>query len=142
MKGLRLARLAGCLWLTAGLVRAARQRKYNTATVLYDGNCPFCVRCAQLLHRWDTECRLRPEPAASETVPAQMMVVFPDGEIIGGFEAVRAVLRFLPRWKWLSPLLYLPGMDEIGRELYRFVAARRYLFGRCDGGICTPTIDP
>lgn len=142
MKGRRLAILAGCMWISAGLVRAARQRKYDAVTVLYDGQCPFCTRCADLLQRWDTGHRLRLDPATAGTAPEQMLAVFPDGETFGGFDAVRALLRFLPRWKWLSPLLYFPGMDEIGRELYRFVATRRYLFGRCDGGSCTPTIAP
>ena len=56
---------------------------------------------------------------------------------IGGFRAFREVVKRRPLLWIILPLMYFPGMTNIGDALYKKVAVNRYLlFGRCDDGYC------
>ncbi len=46
-----------------------------------------------------------------------------DGQIISGFPAFLIVWQHLPRLRWLARLMSLPGMHQIARISYDFVAA-------------------
>ncbi|MCY3781373.1 MAG: DUF393 domain-containing protein [Chloroflexi bacterium] len=116
-------------------------------TALYDGNCVICQSsCASLraldwrrriefvdLHdneRW----RRRYPDLHFEELMGQIHVLDQDGRLYSGFRAGRRMLKEVPLGLPLWLLLQLPGMDWIGRRVYRFVARRRYrvnkLFGR------------
>lgn len=64
-----------------------------------------------------------------------------DGRWARGYFAWIEVIRVLPRWRWLAPVLSLWPFTSIGGIIYRWLAARRYtLFGvppPCDAsGAC------
>ena len=65
-----------------------------------------------------------------------------NGRWSAGFKAWLEVMRVLPRWRFLAPLLSIWPFTALGRLVYRWLARRRYkLFGippPCDPeGVCT-----
>ncbi len=98
-------------------------------TVFYDGACRFCTRWARrvrpLLERKSIEL-LPFEKGADEL---EMQVLWRDGRVYGGAEA----LRFLARQFWytvpLALLAGLPGIRGLSDAIYRFLAKRRHCFG-------------
>jgi predicted DCC family thiol-disulfide oxidoreductase YuxK len=118
--------------------------------VIYDGNCQFCTRQVQRLHRWDGSGRLAflslHDPSVSHFAPGitheqlmeQMYVVSQSGRIRGGAAAFRYLTRRLP-WLWpLAPLLHFPFSLPVWRWLYAQVAQRRYRLSSsaCDQDAC------
>jgi len=47
-------------------------------------------------------------------------------EVRAGAEALPPILRRLPRWRVLAPLMGLPGMASLARRCYLRIAGRRY----------------
>jgi predicted DCC family thiol-disulfide oxidoreductase YuxK len=126
--------------------------KANTDTIIYDGNCTFCQRQVARLRALDRRKRLSyislhdPQVAARwpelthEDLMRQMYVISHRGEIFGGPDAVRYLSRRLPSLWWLAPLVHVPVLRGLGNTLYRWVAQRRYQFGRnvdCENGTCS-----
>lgn len=118
-------------------------------TVLYDGQCRFCVGQIATLRRLDRGGRLEVVSLHDDRVPRefpelsrdmlmeQMFVVAPSGAAYGGAEAVRYLSRRLPLLWPLAPLLHLPGSLPLWQAGYRFVARNRYrIAGRCTDGTC------
>jgi predicted DCC family thiol-disulfide oxidoreductase YuxK len=122
--------------------------------VLYDGDCPLCMREVRFLRRRDRRGRIAFEDIAAPdfdasrygldqpTVMARIHGVLPDGRIIEGVEVFRRLyaqvgLGFLlapTRWPLLRPLF---------DAAYRVFARNRLrLTGRrgmdCDGTRCLP----
>jgi predicted DCC family thiol-disulfide oxidoreductase YuxK len=65
-----------------------------------------------------------------------------DGSWSAGYKAWLEVMRVLPRWRYLTPLLSVWPFTSLGRFFYRQLATRRYkLFGvppPCDpNGVCS-----
>jgi len=120
-------------------------------TVLYDGQCRFCVGQITTLRRLDRGGRLEVVSLHDDRVPRefpelsrdmlmeQMFVVAPSGAAYGGAEAVRYLSRRLPLLWPLAPLLHLPGSLPLWQAGYRFVARNRYrIAGRsCTDGSCS-----
>jgi predicted DCC family thiol-disulfide oxidoreductase YuxK len=114
-------------------------------TLLYDGDCEFCRRQVRLLERWDAERSIEAvplqeaelgrygisRPAAEEA----MHLIAPSGRMWRGAEAVREILRLLPRARALAPLFRLPGVTPLAERVYRWVAKRRHRFG-CSSAVC------
>jgi predicted DCC family thiol-disulfide oxidoreductase YuxK len=106
--------------------------------VIYDGICLLCQRSCALLRSLDWLHRLEfidlrnpesvqgrfPNSDPSRWIE-EMHVVFADGRIRSGFDAVRNLLWLLPPALPIAPLLYIPGARRIGGRAYRHVAARR-----------------
>lgn len=121
--------------------------------VYTDGQCPLCrwmrskVEPRDRFHRiaWmdyrDPGIRGR-TPYSFEELDAEMHARrIADGGWSAGFEAWLDVMRVLPRWCFVAPLLSLRPFTFLGRHFYRWLATRRYkLFGippPCDeGGLC------
>jgi predicted DCC family thiol-disulfide oxidoreductase YuxK len=63
---------------------------------------------------------------------------------LGGFWAMRRMLRDLPLGFPLWLLLHLPGMNWLGPKVYRLIARNRYAINRffgveleeCDNDVC------
>ena len=124
-------------------------------TAIYDGYCVICnqtrrtVMALDWLHRveflnihdWN-EVNARYPTLDYDTAMGQMHLVTPAGDLMGGFPAVRRLLRELPLGYPLWLLLHLPGMNWLGNRVYRFIARHRYrinrLFGMpvCEDGTC------
>jgi predicted DCC family thiol-disulfide oxidoreductase YuxK len=65
-----------------------------------------------------------------------------DGRWSAGYHAWLEVMRLLPRWRYLVPLLSIWPFTFLGRIFYTWLATRRYqLFGvppPCDAnGVCS-----
>jgi predicted DCC family thiol-disulfide oxidoreductase YuxK len=102
-----------------------------------DGHCPFCQWAQQKIARYDLDHLLdfrdynQPAIAAEtpfslEQLNARMHVRTPDGQWHAGFFGWIAILRVLPRWRWLAAVLSAPPLRWIGPAVYRFIASHRY----------------
>ena len=89
----------------------------------------------------DPEILRRAAPHPREEMANEMHTRTADGQWAKGYFAWIEVIRVLPRWKWLAPILSLWPFTWLGAMFYRWLAARRYtLFGvppPCDAsGVC------
>ncbi len=132
--------------LPAWLAGAKRGVKYR---VCYDTFCPICRQSRWLLEGLDAGRRLafrdiHDRQAMAREAPgvgyaralAEMIVIAPDGRTAGGFDAFRMIARVLPALWPVLPLLYVPGVAQVGRRVYKWVARNRYRLVKCDG-ICS-----
>jgi predicted DCC family thiol-disulfide oxidoreductase YuxK len=105
--------------------------------VLYESGCTVCARAAAVLTRLDSFGRLRfgelkvewprlcalSAPNAVERVAILHAMV--DMPAVSGFEAYRSVARVLPIAWPILPILYLPGVQWLGRRADRRIASHR-----------------
>lgn len=119
----------------------------------YDGDCLFCVRVVGLIHRLDIFGRLRPIDFRAEErtelgdidmdrAEKELLVKTRKGEWLGGFYAFRFIAWRLPLIAIIAPFLLIPGVAQLGEEIYKFVAARRQfiLGGTCSHESCKVAI--
>ena len=121
--------------------------------VYTDGNCNLCrwmrahVEPLDRDHRivWldynDPEILKRAAPHTREEMAAEMHSRLASGTWRNGYFAWIEVIRVLPRWKRLVPVLSVWPFTKLGPIFYRWLAKRRYtLFGvppPCDAsGVC------
>ena len=128
-------------------------RRY-VRTVIFDGECGFCLRAIRIGKRLDwwrrMEWRARLEPGVNERFPQlsqeetqrRMVSIRTDGRAYGGFYAVRDILLQLPLTMLPALLLYLPGMSVVGVPLYRWIATNRYRFGGAREEACSVSLAP
>ena len=134
--------------IAATMTESARLEVYT------DGQCPLCrwvrerVEPRDRAHRleWfdyhDPAALARAAPHTAQELAAEMYVRRKtDGAWRTGYWAWLEVLRVLPRWHWLVPVLSAWPFSALGPRFYRFIASRRYtLFGippPCDeSGVC------
>ncbi len=121
------------------------------AQVLYDGQCPLCLKSVGLLKRLDwfgrltyvnarDRARLPPSdaPLDPDRLLQEMHVLTPDSRrLYHGFAALRWIAWRLPLLWPVAPLLYLPGVPWLGQRLYLWVARNRFRLVPCHGGVCT-----
>jgi len=111
-----------------------------TLTVLYDEDCGFCRATLALLLRWDVRRALLPEaiqsPAGQELLRelapddrlASAHVVFADGRVASGGDAVAPIARVLPAG---APVALLASALAAPTRLgYRWVARNRIALSR------------
>ena len=130
---------------------AAAQVSVGCDTVLYDGQCRFCIRQIANLRRFDGGGRLRfislHDPSVAidypdltkEQLMEEMWVVTQAGERFGGAYAVRYLTKRLPLLWPLYPWMRIPFSMPIWCWMYRQIAKRRYrIAGRdCQDGSCS-----
>jgi predicted DCC family thiol-disulfide oxidoreductase YuxK len=118
------------------------------AVVLYDGQCPLCLKSVAILRRLDWLRRLRyadaraPLPDATpalnpERLLQEMHLLTPGRRVYHGFAAFRWMAWRLPLLWAIAPLLYVPGVPWLGQRLYLWVARHRLQLVPCHGGVCT-----
>jgi predicted DCC family thiol-disulfide oxidoreductase YuxK len=121
------------------------------AVVLYDGNCPLCLKTTSILKRLDWLHRLYFHNCrdtvgipinSAHLDPARMIqemhVLTPDRTTAySGYRAVRWIAGRVPVLWPLYPLLFIPGMARLGQRLYLFVARNRFQLLPCRDGVCT-----
>lgn len=122
--------------------------------VYTDGQCPLCKWMRERVSRRDRLQRIKwldyrdrqvqsLTPYSFEQLDAQMHARrMADGRWSSGYHAWLEVMRLLPRWRYIVPLLSIWPFTFLGRILYRWLATRRYkLFGvppPCDAdGVCS-----
>jgi len=123
--------------------------------VIYDGKCSFCRSSVDTLLALDVLARLQPRDShAAETRAAhpdldperaqRELLVFHGKRLEGGFDALRSMAWKLPVAWIVVPLLYLPPVPQLGRPIYRLVAANRLKIA-CELNLAPPsrpTVNP
>jgi predicted DCC family thiol-disulfide oxidoreductase YuxK len=121
--------------------------------VYTDGQCKLCLwmhehvapldrnRRLEWLDYNDPEILKRAAPHTREQMAEEMHVRLNDGRWSKGYFGWIEVIRVLPRWKWLAPIMSVWPFTKLGPFLYHWLASRRYtLFGvppPCDAsGVC------
>ena len=119
--------------------------------IFYDGTCELCRRSRAWLERRDARgafafvdsrdagATARWPGISAEETEGRIVVLAPDGTRQGGYDGVVTLLRAIPRWRVVAPLLGAWGVRLVGRVVYRAVARNRYrIMGRaaCEGSTC------
>lgn len=124
-------------------------------TAIYDGYCVLCQQSRKIvnaldwlkrveflnIHDWN-EVSTRYPNLDFEQAMGQMHVVTDNGQLMGGFEGVRRLLRDLPLGFPLWLLLHIPGMNWLGNRIYKLIASNRYRINKavgapvCENGAC------
>jgi len=132
------------------MAAAAQTRaRADQAILLYDGECAFCQRSVELLHRLDwfhvVHCQNARDidqlpstpPLTPERLLEEMHLVTSDRKTVyHGFGAFRWLAWRLPLLCAFAPLLYLPGVPKWGQRLYLWVARHRFQLMPCRHGSC------
>ena len=117
---------------------AAPDRPY---TLVYDGDCRFCVRSADLIASWDRRGAVEILPFQRSGVRDRfpwisdsafrdaMQLVGPGGKTWAGAEAGERLVRILPGGRALGCLFALPFARPLADRAYRLVARNRYRLG-------------
>jgi predicted DCC family thiol-disulfide oxidoreductase YuxK len=110
----------------------------------------MCRTSVRRLHRLDWLHRLtfadatdaarreRLAPGLSEAAIMREMYVIERGGRYGGFEGVLRIARAVPLLWPFFVVASLPGIRQIGRAVYRHMAANRIRQGRCTDEFCIP----
>ena len=105
--------------------------------LLFDDECPLCVRFQEGVKRRDKEGRIEPvafgDPRigriaagmSREQLRSSFHLVRPDGTLVSGHRALPELLRLLPGWRLAGLLLRLPGAGKLSEWAYRWIARRR-----------------
>ena len=121
----------------------------TTPTLLFDGDCAFCTRSAELARRvlpasvdvvaWQF-ADLDGFGTTAERAQAEVLWVDRDGAVSGGAPAVARALRAagLP-WAAFGVVLSVPPVRWVAPFVYRLVAANRY---RLPGGTAACRVPP
>lgn len=123
----------------------------GSPTVIYDGQCNFCISQINNLKRLDLWRTLQfvslHDPLVKSACPdlsfeqlmEEMWVVTPEGSKYGGADALRYLSRKLPLLWPLAPLLHIPASRPLWAWMYRKVAQRRYAIAgkNCSEGTCS-----
>ncbi|MBI3088549.1 MAG: DUF393 domain-containing protein [Candidatus Omnitrophica bacterium] len=130
------------------MVRWIERRREEAASrgrakLLYDGGCGFCLASVRRLAVLDVFGAIElldfhevPNLAAlhrdltPQRCHSRMQLVELSGRLSEGFLAFRRMSLRIPLLWPAAPLLYLPGAGWVGRRVYDWVAARRFLFHR------------
>ena len=124
-------------------------------TVIYDGYCVICQRSRRIvkaldwlhrveflnIHDW-SEVSQRYPNLDFEQAMGQVHTMSSTGQMLGGFNGLRRILRELPLGIPLWLLLYIPGVSWLGQKVYRWIAQNRYRINKvvgapvCENGAC------
>ena len=110
------------------------------ATLIYDMDCGFCTRSARWIEgRWSGAARpqlvggQQLDDAALDAVGltrarlAEEAVWVDGGTVLGGADAIAASMCAAAGWvHLLGVLISLPGMAQLGRLVYPYVAQHRH----------------
>ncbi len=121
-------------------------------TLIFDGECAFCLRWVDRFRRWTPDDAVRFLPLQEEGAPGlagrtreqlleAMHLVTATGEVFAGAAAAREVLVHV-RWGTVPRMAFrLPGAMFVADKVYRWVASRRQNIG-CGGQHCRIPVAP
>ena len=124
----------------------AEPQAIDRPVVIFDGTCGFCRKQVGRIRRWDRaeeftfisshepDLLERYPQLAGEDLDAGMRLIEPGGRLFAGADAVHAIARRLPRFRWLTWLYHVPGVKQIARLVYGWIARRRHKLGQT----CSP----
>ncbi len=104
--------------------------------LVYDGECDFCkssllvVRFLDVFHvityvNSHDPVALAATGVSFENAEEAAYAVRPDGKQFAGFDAFRQVAWNLPLTAFLAPILYIPGVPQLGRRAYNWIKNNR-----------------
>lgn len=119
--------------------------------VLFDGECPFCRKSIAMVRKLDWLGRLEYQNCRDlEHIPAntaglspermieEMHLLTPDRrKAHAGFRAVRWIFARLPLMWPVWPLMFIPGIPQVGQKIYLWIARNRFQIVPCRDGVCT-----
>lgn len=109
---------------------------------LYDGYCAICRTTLAIITALDWFKRVQfvdlhgPDISTRfpqfthEELMGQIHVIDEKGQVFGGFDGTRRMLKSVPLGYPFWLLLFLPGMDRVGKRVYRWIATHRYTINR------------
>lgn len=115
---------------------AKRPLGLSPLKLVYDGQCDFCkssllvvrfldvFRQITFVDSHDREA-LASTGVSFEDAEEAAYAVRPDGKQFAGFDAFRQVAWNLPATAFLAPLLYVPGVPQLGRRSYTWIKDNR-----------------
>lgn len=103
--------------------------------ILYNDHCPVCAFEINHYRSYATKSRLplrfdslngpeRADCGVSTDDAARRLHVLQDGEIHSGIDAFRILWSEMPRYRWLSKAVSLPGVRPVAHVVYEHVLAR------------------
>ena len=117
-------------------------RLFEPVSLVYDGQCNFCVRCMRMVRALDAARVLTTYDAhdtktveamlpqlSSADLDESMYAVSARGQVYRGFFAFRRLARSSPLTWLLLPLFYAPGATYVGTRVYTWIARNRRRFG-------------
>ncbi len=127
-------------------------------TIVYDGECQFCIAQVGQIKRMDRDRQFdympRQSPDLDQRFPALkamdleqgMRVVDQAGRIYIAADAVYEIAKRLPGPRMIAWLYRVPVLKQIAQRTYKWVASNRKKLGRtCDDNACklsAPDQDP
>lgn len=118
----------------------------DKAVLIFDGECPLCSGAAAWVMRGarpgrietlpcQSEERARRFPEVSESACLEaIQLVWTDGALHSGADALPRILSLMRGWRWLAWLLALPGLSLVARPAYRWIARNRHALSTILGG--------
>ena len=113
----------------------------SEAVFYYDGDCGMCTRLVSRLQKFDARglitwtafqsLKCPPSGISWDDLDQAAYLISDAGEVSEGFYAIRGLLTRLPTVAAIGRFMYLPGVDLIGRPIYRFVARNRKRLSSC-----------
>jgi predicted DCC family thiol-disulfide oxidoreductase YuxK len=116
-------------------------------TIVYDGQCRFCLGQIERIRRRDRggvfEFLPRQSPELEQRFPqlagddfnTGLRLVDQGGKVHVGADGVYEIARRVPLWRSAAWLYRVPGLRQIFRGMYGLMAKNRYrLAGRCEEG--------
>lgn len=116
--------------------------------MIYDGDCPFCIRWIERVRQWQKPGVLAYLPLQDDRAPEisgrsrdqlrhAIHLALPDGRVFHGARAVAELAPYLRGGGLLSAIFEIPGVLPVAERVYAWIARRRYGIGcssdRCDG---------
>lgn len=129
-------------------------KKQEKLEVLYDGQCPLCIRSmtilqygdwferirfSNVLERWESLQQEKQLDIPQSEFLREMYLMMPDGTLRKGFFAFKELVKVVPLFWFLVPFFYLPFASSLGPKIYNFVASRRNRFEDCNYETCAAT---
>ena len=123
-------------------------------SIVFDGDCAFCVRSLRLLQRIDRSGVMQLYDSHNQALIADrfpmlagadfenaMFAVTSDGRVFRGYFAFKAILRAMPAAWPLRLVCSIPGADILGPRIYAWVARNRRRLG-CASDTCELPVTP
>jgi predicted DCC family thiol-disulfide oxidoreductase YuxK len=120
-------------------------------TVIYDGECPFCIDKVQKFqhddHKHEMEFIPRQDPSVEQRFPEVVGVPLDDGIIFVDAQhnlhvAADGIYRIAqklpsPKWRLFAAIYPIPVIKQAVQLCYRIIAANRKRLGKtCAGNVC------
>ena len=132
-------------------IASAATESTPKGVVLFDGECPFCRKSIAMVRKLDWLGRLEYQNCRDpEHIPANTAGLSPDRMIEemhlltpdrrkahAGFLAVRWIFSRLPLMWPVWPLMFIPGIPQVGQKIYLWIARNRFQIVPCRDGVCT-----